>query len=86
MTSKIEVFSTANCGYCERAKSLLRRKGLNFTDLDIEAEDINRLRLRERLPRVRSLPQIFINGLHIGSFEDLEIIHQNGRLDAMTSP
>ena len=82
--AKIEVFSGPQCGYCESAKALLRTKGLEFEDMSIE-DDANRAAFAQRLPRARSIPQIFIDGEHIGGYEDLCILDEKGRLDALTA-
>jgi glutaredoxin 3 len=78
----IEIFTGPNCGYCERAEALLAERGLPFDDLDT-SDEAHRGELIRRLPRVRAVPQIFIDGQHIGGCEDLEIIAGDGRLDAM---
>ena len=80
--AKIEVFTAPNCGYCERAKALLRAKGLAFAELDISAEKQRQV-FQERLPRVRAVPQIFIAGKHIGGYEDLLLLEESGRLDEL---
>lgn len=82
--AKIELFSGPQCGYCERAKALLQTKGLDFEDLSIE-DEANRAAFAQRLPRERSIPQIFIDGEHIGGYEDLCILDEKGRLDALTA-
>ena len=78
----VEVFSGPNCNYCKRAKELLDRKGVVYTDLDISLPE-HRDEFVRRLPRARAIPQIFINGEHIGGSEDLELLDQDGRLDVM---
>jgi len=80
---KVEIFSGPQCSYCEQAKQLLQRKGVAFEMLDIAADEKNREELMRRLPRTRSLPQIFIGGAHIGSFEDLQILDSRGELDGL---
>jgi glutaredoxin 3 len=79
--SKIEIYTGPGCSYCEAAKRLLAQKGLAFDERDIGDPAILE-EFRERLPRVKSLPQIFIAGEHIGSFEDLKILSESGRLPA----
>jgi len=81
--ARIEVFTAPNCGYCERAKALLRAKGLAFAELDISAEKQRQV-FQECLPRVRAVPQIFIDGAHIGGYEDLLLLEESGRLDELT--
>lgn len=69
---QIEIFTGPGCGYCEAAKTLLKRHGLPFAERDVSDEAVRR-EFRERLPRVRSIPQVFIDGEHIGGYEDLEL-------------
>jgi len=80
---KVEVFSGPHCAYCEQAKQLLQRKGIDFETLDIAADENHRQELARRLPRARALPQIFIDGTHIGSIEDLQIMESRGELDEL---
>ena len=80
--AKIEIFSSPQCGYCNQAKDLLRKKGLAFEDLDV-SDDTHRQDFIERLPRARAIPQIFIGGNHIGGYEDLRLLEEQGRLDDM---
>ncbi len=77
---KIEVFSAPRCSYCDAAKRLLERKGLAYADLDISGESGHREELLRRLPRVKAVPQIFIDGEHIGGYEDLRLLDESGRL------
>ena len=79
---RIEVFSGPNCNYCKRAKALLDEKGVVYEDLDI-SESAHRDEFMRRLPRARAIPQIFIEGEHIGGCEDLELLNGDGRLDTM---
>ncbi len=80
--AKIEIFSGPDCGYCERAKALLNERGLDYVDYDISNE-AHRAEFARRLPRARTIPQIFIGGEHIGGEQDLAIIDGDGRLDKM---
>ena len=81
----IEVFSGPNCGYCARAKTLLSLRQLTYSDFDISIEE-HRLELLRRLPRSKTIPQIFIDGEHIGGCEDLEILDQKGELKRLMNP
>lgn len=82
--ARIEIFSGPDCVYCASAKRLLDRRGMTYIDYDIAADDAHREELLRRLPRSRSIPQIFINGEHIGGYEDLCLIDGSGRLRDMT--
>ena len=81
--AKIEIFSSPNCGYCDRAKALLDARGQAYENLDVAGEAGHKEALLRRLPRVRSLPQIFIGGEHIGGYEDLQLLEDSGKLDAL---
>ncbi len=76
----IEIYSGPECGYCKQAKALLDERGLAYTDYDIAADAGRREELLKRLPRVRTIPQIFVDGEHVGGYEDLEHLDRTGRL------
>ncbi|MDH3689512.1 MAG: glutaredoxin family protein [Gammaproteobacteria bacterium] len=80
--AKIEIFSGPQCGYCKQAKEILDQKGLSYQDLDISDQQ-HRTELMRRLPRTRSIPQIFVDGEHIGGFEDLQTLDADSRLNKM---
>ena len=80
---KIEIFSTPRCGFCDQAKRLLDAKGIDYTDYDISADEAYLDEFRRRLPRVKAIPQIFVEGEHIGSYEDLYHLDASGRLDKL---
>ena len=69
---KIEIFTGPKCSYCEQAKALLNQHGLDYSERNISEPEVME-EFRQRLPRSRALPQIFIDGNHIGSLEDLQI-------------
>lgn len=77
---RIEIFTGPNCGYCEAAKALLRENGLAFEEIDLAADPANMDAFRSRLPRVKSIPQIFVDGEHIGGLEDLRLHLADGGL------
>ncbi len=69
---EIEIFTGPDCAYCTAAKQLLDERGHSYVEKNITDSDIFS-EFRERLPRQKSLPQIFIDGQHIGSYEDLQL-------------
>ena len=77
---KIEIFSTPQCSYCDAAKKLLDEKGLAYTNLDVMSDPAILEDFKRRLPRVKAVPQIFIDDEHIGGYEDLRLLEQAGRL------
>ena len=76
---KIELFTAPDCGYCEAAKQLLSDLELSFIERDISEADVA-AEFRQRLPRVKSIPQIFVDDKHIGGYEDLKLRADNGDL------
>ena len=80
--AKIEIYTTPFCGYCARAKSLLDRKGAAYDEMDVMMDDKKRTEMRERARRT-TVPQIFINGQHIGGSDELADLEQAGKLDSL---
>ena len=70
------------CAYCTAAKSLLREKGVSFREIDISGDDVERDDLVQRTGQ-RTVPQIFIGTQHVGGFDDLSALDQQGKLDAL---
>ena len=68
--AKVEIFTGPGCDYCVAAKQLLVKRNLSFTERDVSRSDV-RAELQRRLPRARTIPQIFIDGIHVGGYEDL---------------
>lgn len=66
------MFSGPGCRYCAASKGLLEAAGLAFTEYDV-SQPAHMAEFTRRLPRERSIPQIFVDGEHIGSYEDLEL-------------
>ena len=80
--AKIEIYTTPWCGYCARAKALLEKKGAAFEETDVMEDAVKRTEMRERSRRT-TVPQIFINGQHIGGSDELVALEQAGKLDAL---
>jgi glutaredoxin 3 len=78
----IEMYTTSWCGYCERARQLLQRKGAGYTEISVEGDPGRRAEMIERSGR-RTVPQIFIGTQHIGGSDELAELDQNGALDAL---
>jgi glutaredoxin 3 len=77
----IEIYTTPLCPYCARAKSLLTRKGANFTEIDVWSTPQRKKEMVERAGGRTSVPQIFINGEHVGGCDDLHALDRDGKLD-----
>ena len=80
--AKIEIYTTPWCGYCARAKALLERKGAAYQETDVMEDSVKRTEMRERSRRT-TVPQIFINGQHIGGSDELAALEQAGKLDPL---
>lgn len=68
--SEVLVYSKKPCPYCEQAKTLLTKKGFNYTELDVTRPDVLD-QLRDLVPGVKTVPQIFIDGNHVGGYTEL---------------
>jgi glutaredoxin 3 len=80
--AEVELYTTMWCPYCARARILLRRKGVAFVDIDIDQEPRRRKEMIRRAGGRTSVPQIFIDGEHIGGSDELAALDRAGRLDA----
>jgi glutaredoxin 3 len=80
--ARIEIYTTPFCGYCARAKGLLDRKGAAYEEMDVMMDDKKRAEMRDRSKRT-TVPQIFINGEHIGGSDELAALEQAGKLDPL---
>ena len=80
--ARIEIYTSPFCGYCARAKALLDSKGASYDEMDVMMDDGKRTEMRERSRR-STVPQIFINGQHIGGSDDLAALESQGKLDPL---
>lgn len=81
--SDIEIFSRPGCGYCEMAKRLLERRGMEYSEIDVS---VDRGALADMIGRSggrMTFPQIFIRGRHIGGFDELAGLDRRGALDEL---
>lgn len=79
----IEIYSSAFCGYCTAAKNLLKAKGLVWREFRVDQDPAARAAMAERAPGARTVPQIFVNGHHVGGFDDLAAAERSGKLDEL---
>jgi glutaredoxin 3 len=82
-TPKVEIYTWSRCPFCIRAKALLDRKGVNYTEYCIDGDEAAREQMAERAQGRRSLPQIFIEDRHIGGCDDLHVLERQGELDSL---
>jgi glutaredoxin 3 len=81
--AKIEVYSTTYCPFCDRAKALLRRKGVAFAEIDVTDDGELRAAMVERTGGRRTVPEIFINDRIVGGYDQLKALDDAGHLDAL---
>jgi glutaredoxin 3 len=79
----VKIFTTTYCGYCVRAKDLLKRKGVSYEEVDVTGDDQARASLVEKSGGQRTVPQIFIGDTHVGGYSDLAQLDQEGRLEPL---
>lgn len=80
--SEIIMYSTDWCGYCQRARNLLERKGAAYREIKIDEDTRQREEMMQRSGR-RTVPQIFIGERHVGGFDDLAALDRAGELDKL---
>ena len=76
----VEIYTSMWCGYCHRAKRLLAERGATFVEIDVGAQPERRAEMVARAGGRNTVPQIFINGSHIGGCDDLHALDAAGRL------
>lgn len=76
----VEIYTWRTCPFCIRAKALLNRKGVAFTEYAIDGDETARTQMAARAGGRRSVPQIFINGQHVGGCDDLYQLERSGEL------
>lgn len=82
MKPDVLLYTTSWCPFCRRAKTLLKEKGVQWKELDIEADPVHRQAMTEASGR-NTVPQIFINGTHVGGSDELFELDVRGELDKL---
>ncbi|HET6546747.1 MAG TPA: glutaredoxin 3 [Rhodanobacteraceae bacterium] len=77
---RIELYTSGICFYCVGAKNFLKQRGLEFEEIRIDRDPARREEMLVRSGGRRSVPQIFINGRHIGGYDDLVAVDRSGGL------
>ena len=75
---KIEVFSQNNCAGCVQVKELLKTKNLAFTEYNLSTDPVNKQLLLNRVPGIRTVPQVFFNNILIGGLQQVQEELKNG--------
>ena len=80
--AEVDIYTTMWCPYCARARALLKKKGVAYTEVDLDEQPGRRAEMIERAHGGRTVPQIFIDGEHIGGSDELAALDRQGLLDA----
>ena len=82
--AKVVMYATAVCPYCVRAEALLKRKGVaDIEKVYVDRDPARRQEMEARVPGARTVPQIFIDDLHVGGCDDLHELDRQGKLDPL---
>ena len=81
--ARVEIYTKMFCSYCARAKRLLGEKGVDYEEYDISLGGPKRAEMIERAAGRTTVPQIFIDDVHVGGSDDLHALEADGRLDPM---
>jgi glutaredoxin 3 len=81
--SRVEVYTKFGCPYCARAKRLLDEKGVDYEEFEINSVPGKREEMLTRANGRTTVPQVFIDGRHVGGSDDLAELERSGQLDPM---
>jgi glutaredoxin 3 len=81
--SEVVMYSTAWCGYCQRARNLLERKGVAVREVKIDEDPKERDIMLARSSGRRTVPQIFVGDRHVGGYDELAALERSGELDRL---
>jgi len=80
---KIEIYTTDHCPFCVKAKSLLNKKKINFSEIDVSKDEYLREKMSAMANGARSVPQIFADNIHIGDCDRIYKLDQENKLDKL---
>ncbi|MFB8792349.1 MAG: glutaredoxin 3 [Potamolinea sp.] len=83
MEPNVEIYTWSSCPFCIRAKALLDKKQVKYTEYCIDGDEAARQKMSVRANGRRSVPQIFINEQHIGGCDDIHALEAQGKLDSL---
>ena len=79
----VEVYTKTFCGFCWRAKQLLESKGVQYKEISVDFGGEPRQQMIERANGRTTVPQIFIDGHHVGGCDELMTLERDGKLDEL---
>ena len=81
--AKVEIYSSALCGFCRAAKQVLTSKGVEFEEYSVDREPLVHEEMMKRAGGRTSVPQIFIDDAHVGGFDDMMELETDDKLDLL---
>lgn len=81
--AEVEIYTTPFCPYCHRAKSVLNNKNVEYREICVMMSPGKRGEMRERAGGINTVPQIFVDGGHVGGCDDLLELERGGELDTL---
>jgi len=81
--AKVEIYTWSTCPFCIRAKALLNKKGVEFTEYCLDGDQVGKQKMSDRANGRTSVPQIFIDDQHIGGCDDIYALESQGKLDPL---
>ena len=81
--AEIDIYTSPFCGFCHSAKGLLKKKGAAYNEIDVMFHPSRRGEMLSRANGSHTVPQIFINGSHVGGCDELHALDAAGRLDPL---
>lgn len=80
--ANVKIYSKTYCPYCDRAKTLLKNKGVNYEEVMLDDKDEEFAKLKQKTG-LMTVPQIFIGDKLVGGYTDLQALEREGKLDSM---
>ncbi|TNE34691.1 MAG: glutaredoxin 3 [Alphaproteobacteria bacterium] len=78
---KVEIYTTMFCPFCARAKKLLKEKGIAYTEIDVTVDGAQRDEMTRRAKGAYTVPQIFVDGEHVGDCDYVHMLDGQGKLN-----
>ena len=83
MMSEVTIYTKSWCPYCQKAKALLDSKQVTYEEIDVGHDPEGQAAMAQRAHGRSTVPQIFINGTHVGGCDDLHALNDAGKLDTL---
>jgi len=79
----VEIYTGPLCAFCDRAKALLNKKGVSFKEINLASDASKMEEMIKRTNGMKTVPQIFIGGQHIGGNDKLQVLENEGKLNSL---